>query len=643
MTGTRETSRKPELSRLGAARPQALEVGAWAAAAIENARERYRVAQLRRQAGEIGSRAGAARLVDPRAQAGLVGSVAARALQNAGQLDRAARIGLQPRQGPADGGRVTACSHSAGNAAAAPNAVRGLPIPCACARARTRAGAARLTCAQIRRATWQARAIARQIPRMSNRLAEAQRRRTSAAPHTGIGATVARGNCSDNCEHAVRVVAAAGGLNEARARLQVHDVRSSSGRKRAQATGARPSANRAARMNVADLLTAHAHTRPDAAAVLDDSAERSFATLEHMVWACATWLRDQGVAPGDRTEVVTTDEQSQLVALLALMRIGATRCSLSPGAPRAVRIAEAERLGVRGVLSNGDIGGDLGLPVLRFDLQPFAHRNVVIDRRVRAERPAAPATVLLGSGTTGRPKCIALTHAVADARLLLARALGQAAGEANAVMAPLHFLTGAVQALRALAVGAPVVFYDRARESIIDLCVRRPVRVLHATVAHAQALVSETRGASGVAFPTLRMLRLGSSIASPSLLAEVERQLTPNVWVVYGTNESGGIAFADPQALRAAPGTVGWPCAPMEVQVLDEAGEPCPPGATGMIRVRGPSVIESYADDPAASAAVFRDGWFLPGDIGRFDEAGRLAVLGRADDMMIIDGVNIFP
>ena len=80
----------------------------------------------------------------------------------------------------------------------------------------------------------------------------------------------------------------------------------------------------------------------------------------------------------------------------------------------------------------------------------------------------------------------------------------------------------------------------------------------------------------------------------------------------------------------------------MSVEVVDDNGEKLGDGQPGNIRISGEGVITQYLDDPKATANSFKDGWFYPGDIGRF-EAGSLVFLGRADDMMIFDGMNIYP
>ncbi len=81
----------------------------------------------------------------------------------------------------------------------------------------------------------------------------------------------------------------------------------------------------------------------------------------------------------------------------------------------------------------------------------------------------------------------------------------------------------------------------------------------------------------------------------------------------------------------------------VEVQCVDEEPRPLPAGKVGRIRYRGPAVADGFWNDPAASREAFRDGWWSPGDLGMLDESGYLYLKGRAKDMIIRGGVNIYP
>lgn len=113
--------------------------------------------------------------------------------------------------------------------------------------------------------------------------------------------------------------------------------------------------------------------------------------------------------------------------------------------------------------------------------------------------------------------------------------------------------------------------------------------------------------------------------------------------IVYATNEADTITLADPALQAQVPNTVGRPVAPLEVQVVDGEGRVLPAEQTGEVRVRGPGVASAYLDNPQATARSFRDGWFHPGDLAYLTQEGALVLLGRKDDMMIFDGMNIYP
>jgi fatty-acyl-CoA synthase len=81
----------------------------------------------------------------------------------------------------------------------------------------------------------------------------------------------------------------------------------------------------------------------------------------------------------------------------------------------------------------------------------------------------------------------------------------------------------------------------------------------------------------------------------------------------------------------------------MEVQIQDDAGHAVAPGVQGEICVIGPAVFAGYYDNPEANAKSFRDGWFRTGDLGHMDEQGFVYITGRASDMYISGGSNIYP
>ena len=125
--------------------------------------------------------------------------------------------------------------------------------------------------------------------------------------------------------------------------------------------------------------------------------------------------------------------------------------------------------------------------------------------------------------------------------------------------------------------------------------------------------------------------------------AAVLRDVCPNLINYYGSTEGGGLSLLTPDAPPEAQSSVGLPQPRTEAEVVDENDRPLPAGEIGRVRYRGATVADSFHNDAQASAESFRDGWFYPGDLGRIDENGYLYLAGRAKDMIIRAGVNIYP
>jgi long-chain acyl-CoA synthetase len=111
-----------------------------------------------------------------------------------------------------------------------------------------------------------------------------------------------------------------------------------------------------------------------------------------------------------------------------------------------------------------------------------------------------------------------------------------------------------------------------------------------------------------------------------------------------GPTECSPVTCVNPFDGPTKPGTVGLPVPNVEMRIVGEEGvEPLPPGEAGEIAVRGPNVMKGYWKQPEATREVFRDGWFLTGDIGTRDEDGYFSIVDRKKDLIIVNGMNVYP
>jgi fatty-acyl-CoA synthase len=140
---------------------------------------------------------------------------------------------------------------------------------------------------------------------------------------------------------------------------------------------------------------------------------------------------------------------------------------------------------------------------------------------------------------------------------------------------------------------------------------------------------------------SLKALPLSGSAIPGDLATRAMDALGDVVFNFYGSTETGWASIATPADLRAAPGTAGRPPMGTGIRILGDDDRPVPAGETGRIFVSSQLRMEAYTDPALAKAVV--DGRMSTGDVGHLDEAGRLFVAGRDDDMIVSGGENVFP
>jgi acyl-coenzyme A synthetase/AMP-(fatty) acid ligase/D-alanine-D-alanine ligase-like ATP-grasp enzyme len=392
-------------------------------------------------------------------------------------------------------------------------------------------------------------------------------------------------------------------------------------------------------LNVTAELRTYAQVCPNATAIVLDDRTISYAELDDAVWRTLGWLREAGVRPGMIVGLIMSDQISLLLAMLGLMRLGATAFPLSPSAPPLQQEGLLREAGASIVLSNPGKPTLQGLQILGFhegDLRPISH-----DQPRSLGGTAAPCLLIPGSGTTGQPRLIPYTHSVMRRRIDYKRKLyGLKEADRLMVLSPLHFQSSNNRILSALFNGGSGIICSRnyyLNRSIMSLS----PNILHLSVIHAEILLKQQEIDKLLNFSPIRVVSIGSSTISEDLRKRLRENLHARLHIIYGTNEIASISVARPEDLIAAPGCVGRPVEGVQVEILDEAGTPLGPGQVGRLRAKSDAQIAGYLHDVDGEA--FHDGWFYPGDLAMLSESGHLFHCGRADHMMIMNGINIYP
>jgi acyl-CoA synthetase (AMP-forming)/AMP-acid ligase II len=298
---------------------------------------------------------------------------------------------------------------------------------------------------------------------------------------------------------------------------------------------------------------------------------------------------------------------------------------------------EAEALDVAPVLALGEPVADPG---------PREHAEVA--RRSAALTGDSISHVQFTSGTTGRPKGVMLRHGamVATTRAWVS-VVGLRAGDGFPVVSPCSHIaghkTGLLSCLTAGATAVPLATFDA--ELLVHLVDHEGATFLQAAPTVFHDVVEFVR-ARGRGIPSLRTAVTGAAVIPPQLVRDLyDVAGVGTVLAGYGLTETTGVvtitAADDP--VDAVVTACGRPVPGVELRLVDADGLDAAAGARGEVLVRGPSVMAGYLDDPEATAEVLRDGWLHTGDIGEFDAAGRLRIVDRLKDMVLVGGFNVFP
>jgi len=254
------------------------------------------------------------------------------------------------------------------------------------------------------------------------------------------------------------------------------------------------------------------------------------------------------------------------------------------------------------------------------------------------------AAILYTSGTTGRSKGAVLTHEnlASNARTLVAT-WGMSAADRLIHALPVFHTHGLFVATNtALASGAALLFHAKFDPAAVLADFHRATMLMGVPTFYTRLL--QEAGLDRDACAGMRLFISGSAPMLPETHAAWTDRTGHAILERYGMTETGMLTSNPLNGLRR-PGAVGPPLADVSVRIVDpETGAALPDGQIGMIEVRGPNVFREYWRMPDKTAAEKKpDGWFVTGDLGRIEPDGYVAIVGRAKDLIITGGYNVYP
>ena len=427
-------------------------------------------------------------------------------------------------------------------------------------------------------------------------------------------------------------------------------------------------------LTIAALLAETAARFPDRLAVVlrEQGVRWSWKEFANEIEAFATGLQEIGLRKGDRVGIWSPNRAEWLVTQFATARLGLVLVNINP----AYRLAELEYAlhvsGCRAVISAEEMKTSKYLEMLQTvrpqtpglewvirmgegrtpDMLNYA--DVLAKGRGGAIRDEPldcqdPINIQFTSGTTGSPKGATLTHhnVVNNARFI-AQALNFSEADRLCIPVPLYHCFGMVLAVLAcVSTGATMVFPGEMFDpgAVLTAVSEERCTALHGVPT---MFIAELAHPDFKTFD-LSSLRTGIMAGSPCPIETMRQVISEmhmsEVTIAYGMTETSPVSFqsstTDPLERRVT--TVGRIQPRLEAKVINQSGQIVPRGETGELCVRGYSVMRGYWDDPVRTAEVIKDGWMHTGDLATIDNEGFCNIVGRAKDMLIRGGENVYP
>ena len=373
--------------------------------------------------------------------------------------------------------------------------------------------------------------------------------------------------------------------------------------------------------NLYALFAAAAGQAGQTPVFVEDGAVRlRYAALDATVAGWAAALARRGARPGDRIVVQAEKSVEGALLYLASLRAGLVHVPLNPAytpAEVAWFVADAEP---------AIVVDDARLAELAAQVEPGAAFATV------ARAPDDLAAILYTSGTTGRSKGAMLSHAnLASNALVLKDAWRWRKGDVLIHALPIYHVHGLFVALHGALLNGSAMLWHAAFDAgaVIDDMAR--ATILMGVPTFYVRLAAHPR-LTRAAAAAMRLFVSGSAPLREATFADFEARTGHRILERYGMTEAGMIC-SNPYDGERIPGTVGYPLPGVEARIRDE-----------VLEVRGPNLFKGYWRNPERTAEEMRpDGFFITGDIATMDAGGRVAIVGRAKDLIIAGGLNIYP
>jgi acyl-CoA synthetase (AMP-forming)/AMP-acid ligase II len=399
----------------------------------------------------------------------------------------------------------------------------------------------------------------------------------------------------------------------------------------------------------------NAERYPDDPMIVDELGTLSFSEVHARTNRLAHALSDAGIVEGDGVAIMARNHRGFIESTIAVSKLGADSLYLNTAfaAPQLTEVVQREK--PRAIIYDEEFAGLL---------EEAGKRRKRFIAWVDSDNPSDPTlesliadgdpsdvvppqregrAVILTSGTTGTPKGASRGNPQSmDPAVALLSRIPMKARQVNHIAAPLFHTWGFAHFTLGLLLGNTYVL---RRKFDPEACLAEVSRyrcdilaVVPVMMQRILELPDETLDKYDLS--SLSVVAASGSALPGDLATRWMDRFGDNLYNLYGSTEVAWASIATPEDMRAAPGTAGRPPRGTVVRLIDEKGVEVPTGETGRIFVGNEMMFEGYTGGGSKDVV---DGLMSSGDVGRMDEAGRLFVEGRDDEMIVSGGENVFP
>ena len=366
--------------------------------------------------------------------------------------------------------------------------------------------------------------------------------------------------------------------------------------------------------------------------------------IDRLANGVARYLTERKLPRGAPVAIASLNRAEYVAAFFGIMRAGFVAVPINIKLPRETIDYVIADAGIVFAFTDGASRPLVraGIPFLDFDstdaegfwaaITPGEFTSIVAEE-------GEVGQMLYTSGSTGLPKGVPLSHR-GQLWALSMRASVRNADDMHIIAQPLFHMNGLFSCKTIFASNASLVFMPsfETRKYIEAISTYKVVAAGGVPTMWAR-VVKETELIAKFDFSSLKRLRLGSAPLTRGLWDRISEAF-PNIAIdyTYGTTEAGPAVFGPhPDGLPKPPLALGYPLPDSEIKFVDGSEN------EGVLLMRNPALMAGYHNLPEQTAKVMRDGWYYSGDVIRRDESGFYYFVGRADDMFVCSGENIYP